>query len=123
MSVKLPIKTITRWNKDALRGRECRDHPKVRGTSYGEVNQLLGTSGCSNKSPYWDWTRMGIILDHNDNRLVVNPGDWIIEIHGKEVDRSKCSTELPVVLTLVMVDELYKDLFEIGKRVKILIVG
>jgi hypothetical protein len=52
-------------------------HPDVRGTSYGEIARMLGTSGCSRSDPYWDWSVMGII-DNFEGPHVVEPGDWII---------------------------------------------
>jgi hypothetical protein len=66
------------WNVGGERlGRECKDHPAVRGTSYMEVHRLLGTSGCSSEEPYWDWARMGVI-ETLEGPHVVLPGDWII---------------------------------------------
>jgi hypothetical protein len=58
------------WHKDG-------DHPAVRRTSYTEVAQLLGTSGCSREEPYYVWNALGII-DTLEGPHVVVPGDWII---------------------------------------------
>ena len=53
------------------------DHPLVRGTSYGEISDELGTSGCSKREPYWPWDKMGMI-DTLEGKHAVTPGDWII---------------------------------------------
>lgn len=53
------------------------DHPAVRRTSYSEVSNELGTSGCSRQPPYWAWDRMGMI-DTPEGRHAVIPGSWII---------------------------------------------
>lgn len=71
-----------RWNAPAggappLRARDCTDHPAVRPTSYAEVAELLGTSGCSREEPYWAWMVMGVI-DTLEGRHVVIPGDWVV---------------------------------------------
>jgi hypothetical protein len=67
------------WNVGgALLGRECEDCDAVRGTSYLEINQMLGTSGCSNDETMWDWSRMGII-ETLEGKHVVTPNDWIIK--------------------------------------------
>lgn len=59
------------------------DHPKVRKTNYMEVNEMLGTNGCSREEPYWNWDAMGVI-DTLEGKHVVIPGDWIITgIHGE----------------------------------------
>ncbi len=73
--------TAVQWNKDIIRARDCEDHPKVRSTSYMEVYNLIGTSGCSNEEPYWNWEVLGVIETPN-GKLVVNPGTWIIEHHS-----------------------------------------
>ena len=46
-------------------------------TSYMEVSEICGTSGCSKEPPYWDWSVMGVI-DTLEGKHVVSPGDWII---------------------------------------------
>lgn len=51
---------------------------EVRGTSYMEVHNLLGTSGCSSKDPYWNWSTLGVI-DTLEGKMVCEPGDWIIK--------------------------------------------
>lgn len=71
-----------RWNaftedSGPLNGYECQDHPAVKGTSYMEVSSLIGTSGCSAESPWWDWSVMGMIVTNQGRHLVI-PGDWIV---------------------------------------------
>ena len=71
------------WNVGGKQlGRECADHPAVRGTSYQEIHELLGTSGCSNDAEMWDWSRLGVI-ETKRGRLVVYPNDLIIERNGE----------------------------------------
>lgn len=72
-------------------GRECKDHPAVRGTTYMEVRELLGTSGCSREAPYWDWAVMGVI-ETLEGRHVVIPGDWIIT--GVQGEHYPCKPEI-----------------------------
>ena len=60
----------TQWFKNG-------DHPAVRLTSYMEVANELGTSGCSREEPYWTWQAMGMI-DTLEGKHAVVPGDWII---------------------------------------------
>lgn len=76
------------WNPPARDGRavfaaDCQDHPAVRPTSYMEVWELIRTSGCSKEEPYWVWSVMGV-LETPKGRLVVSPGDWIIELPGTQ---------------------------------------
>lgn len=82
--VLLELETMVQWNPPAngkvKLGRECDDVGGVRGTSYGEVHELIGTSGCSKQPPYWNWSTMGVIEDPIGNRLVVSPGDWILKM-------------------------------------------
>jgi hypothetical protein len=71
------------WNTPDKNGkvklaRECKDHPKVRPTSYLEVSEMLGTAGCSQEQPYWDWSVMGVI-DTLEGKHIVRPGDYIIK--------------------------------------------
>ena len=69
------------WNINILPAIDCKDHYKVRSTSYGEIYSLLGTSGCSTKSPWWSWYVMGIIEE--ENRIqVVCPNDYIVDFNG-----------------------------------------
>jgi hypothetical protein len=73
----------TRWNTPDEKGvpawtRDNADHPAVRPTHYMEIADLYGTSGCSKGYPYWTYVAMGII-DTNRGKVVVEPGDWIIE--------------------------------------------
>src|SRR5690348_11208557 len=66
------------WNVNGeCLGRDCLDHPLVRGTSYAEVNEMIGTSGCSNDSEMWDWSRMGCV-ETLEGKHLVTPNDWII---------------------------------------------
>lgn len=46
----------------------------VHPTSYNEVHALVGTSGCSPKSPYWGW-EVCATLDTPRGKLLVVPGD------------------------------------------------
>lgn len=68
-----------RWNVDKLNGYECKDHPRVMGTCYDEVWRLVGTSGCSKDANMYQWSVMGVIAT-NQGKLLVNPGDWVIEV-------------------------------------------
>lgn len=54
-------------------------HPAVRGTSYMEVHELVGTSGCSPEEPYWVWSALGVI-ETKRGKILVCPNDWIIEM-------------------------------------------
>lgn len=72
-----------RWNVPDENGKvllaqECKDHPAVRPTSYIEVSNLVGTSGCSKELPHWDWAVLGII-DTLEGKHLVSPGDYIIK--------------------------------------------
>lgn len=62
---------------DAVQWFKYGDHPSVRKTSYGEVSDELGTSGCSRREPYYAWHVMGMI-DTLEGKHAVTPGDWII---------------------------------------------
>ena len=53
---------------------------KVRGTSYGELSDLLKTSGCGKTHPYYTWIVVGIIEDTHGTQVVM-PGDWLVEIY------------------------------------------
>lgn len=74
----------TRWNapsSDAAKPvwtRDCKDHAAVRQTTYMEIADIYGTSGCSKQEPYWTYTVLGII-ETPRGKLVVEPGDWIVE--------------------------------------------
>ncbi len=77
------------WNVGGKQlGRECEDHPAVRGTSYQEVYALIGTAGCSSDATMWDWSRLGVI-ETKRGRLVVYPGDSIIERDSEFYPRAK----------------------------------
>ena len=67
------------WNVNCLNGYACTDHPAVQGTNYMEVHNLIGTSGCSKGNPWWQWSVMGVILTEQ-GKLLVNPGDWVVEV-------------------------------------------
>jgi hypothetical protein len=67
------------WNKNAVWARDCKDHPEVRSTSYGEVFEILGTAGCSREEPFWSWMVLGVLETERGKQLVC-PGDSIIEI-------------------------------------------
>lgn len=53
-------------------------HPAVRGTTYMEVHQLIGTAGVSPEEPYWIWSTMGVI-ETTRGKLLVCPNDWVLE--------------------------------------------
>jgi len=79
-----PVRHPTRWNTpsdkgELLWGRDCKDHPLVRGTSYDEVHKLIGTSGCSRSKELWTWTVLGV-METPKGSLVIYPGDWIVEV-------------------------------------------
>lgn len=56
----------------------------VRPTNYGEVNELLGTSGCSKEHPYWDWVVLGV-LETTRGRIIVHPGDWVVLVNDEPI--------------------------------------
>jgi hypothetical protein len=62
---------------DAVQWHKHGDHPDVMRTSYGEIARLLGTSGCSPETPFWDWSVMGVIKTLEGVHVVI-PGDWIV---------------------------------------------
>lgn len=74
----------TQWFRDG-------DHPAVRRTSYMEVANILGTSGCSREAPYWMWQAMGMI-DTLEGTHAVVPGDWIIT--GVKGEHYPCKPEI-----------------------------
>ncbi len=51
----------------------------VRPTSYMEVHELIGTSGCSNDGNLWAWSILGVV-DTPRGKLVVYPGDTLVEV-------------------------------------------
>lgn len=67
------------------------DHPSVRRTSYTEVAQGLGTSGCSRGPECWSWAVMGVI-DTLEGPHFVIPGDWIIT--GVRGEHYACKAEI-----------------------------
>lgn len=69
------------WNPKADRYMSSFAPQYVRGTSYGEVNVHLGTSGCSRNEPFYDWSVMGVI-ETPRGKLFVAPTDWIIPLGG-----------------------------------------
>lgn len=73
----------TLWNKEAGLAFDCKDHPKVRSTSYIEIHNLIGTSGCSKEPPYWDWSVLGI-LDSERGKTIVYPGDVLLDLESGE---------------------------------------
>lgn len=52
---------------------------RVRPTGYDEVSLLLGTAGCAKEKPYWIHRVMGV-LETSRGKLVLVPGDWVIEV-------------------------------------------
>ena len=77
------------------------DSPLVRKTSYLEVSNELGTSGCSKGDPYWTWERMGMI-DTLEGKHAVIPGDWIIQ--GIQGEPYPCKPDI-FELTYELVEE------------------
>jgi hypothetical protein len=63
----------------------------IRSTSYGEVSQLLGTSGCSKEFPYWNWSVMAVV-DTKEGKHVASPGDWIIT--GVQGEKYPCKPDI-----------------------------
>jgi hypothetical protein len=67
------------------------DHPAVRRSSYAEIAQLLGTSGCSAEPPYWGWDRLGVV-ETLEGMHVVCPGDFIVT--GIKGERYPCKPDI-----------------------------
>lgn len=63
----------------------------VRATSYGEVADLLGTSGCSKEPPYWDWSVMAVV-ETKEGKHMASPGDWIIT--GVQGEKYPCKPDI-----------------------------
>lgn len=78
------------FNPDAVPFRSGR-WPGVRKTSYIEVSQLLGTSGCSRTEPFWDWSVMGIVHTR-EGQHVVCPGDYVLT--GVNGEPSVCRADI-----------------------------
>lgn len=72
-------------------------HPAVRGTTYMEVHDLLGTAGSSPEHPYWTWSVCGVITSVR-GRQVVCPNDWILEASDG--------------FYIVLPDAVYKNLYK-----------
>lgn len=53
-------------------------YPNVTPTSYQEVNELIGTSGCSKEWPFYSWDRMGTVITIHGQNTIVTPEDWIL---------------------------------------------
>lgn len=68
-----------RWNVEAVPAFTLEDETLVSPTSYMEVFELIGTSGCSNTPEMWTWSVMGV-LETSRGNIVVNPGDWVVEL-------------------------------------------
>lgn len=59
--------------------REITDlHPAIRGTHYGEVSDLLDTSGCSKYHPWWTWSVLGMVQTEH-GKMIIAPNEWLIE--------------------------------------------
>lgn len=78
------IVSAIRWNipvfgvpHDHMSG--YKGHPKVRFTTYDEVFEILKTPGNSKNNPLWTWQVLGI-LETVRGKLIVYPGDWIVEL-------------------------------------------
>jgi hypothetical protein len=69
---------------DAVEWTATTKHPKVSRTSYTEVAQLLGTSGCSHSPECWSWHVLGMIHTPT-GKQIVRPGDWVITEASGEV--------------------------------------
>ena len=67
------------------------DSPDVRKTTYMEVANELGTSGCSREEPFWGWETMGMI-DTLEGKYAVIPGDWIIT--GVRGEKYACKPDI-----------------------------
>ena len=98
------------WNVPDKNGKvllaiKCKDHSKVRATSYQEISNLCGTAGCSKEPPYWDWSVMGII-DTLEGKHVVSPGDYIIK--GVKGEYYPCKPDI-FELTYEKVDNDYTE--------------
>ena len=107
-------------------------HPSIRPTSYMEVHQLLGTSGCSNDAAMWDWSVLGVI-ENPRGKVVVFPGDVIrvitpgvyypnptvdvvdIEVEPTLIDSELISQLVKACEAVHRVTELYPDIPEIQK--------
>lgn len=48
----------------------------VRPSSYDEVSDMLGTSGCSREPEMWDWSVMGFLVLPGGGQML-KPGDWV----------------------------------------------
>lgn len=102
VKAKTPVLSV-RWNAPSpIDGRpifasDCFDHPSVQPTTYMEVAESLGTSGCSKKEPYWIWSVMGV-LHTSRGKLFVNPGDYVVWFGGDSY--------------LVLSEAQYLELFE-----------
>lgn len=88
------------WTLRPQLGYEVEGVPNVRPTSYREVSELLGTSGCSRTDDVnmWDWSVLGI-LETPRGKIVVSPGDWVV----MEIEEPKS--------TYVVTDEEFKLMF------------
>lgn len=76
-----------RWNAPSpIDGKpafaeDCDDHPAVKPTTYMELNEAFGTSGCSVEHPHWTWPVMGVI-NTDKGKLFVSPGDYVVWFGG-----------------------------------------
>lgn len=78
----------TQWNPSRLNSmdreidpetrRPITEHPNIRHTSYSEVFDILGTSGCSHGEPWWTWMVLGVCKTPY-GRLVIAPYQWLNE--------------------------------------------
>lgn len=78
-----------RWNVPTEDGkpadaRDCVVEGLVRNTSYSEISDLLGTSGCSSLEPHWGWEVLGVVVTAR-GRVVVSPGDWVVTLNGDPI--------------------------------------
>ena len=84
---KLLVESAVRWNdaSNPVNSYECKDSDHVRGTSYSEVFDTIGTSGCSKEYPYYIWSVLGVI-ETPRGKLVVSPGDWIVTFSSGRIE-------------------------------------
>lgn len=76
-ALRQPVEAA-QWNAESKLARALGKINPVRATTYLEVHNLVGTSGCSYDKEMYDWSVLGI-LETAQGKLIVRPGDWIIE--------------------------------------------
>ncbi len=83
----LLVKAVVKWNPDNKLTHSLFDEVgltpaqlAVRPTTYMEVHQLIGTSGCSPTPEMWDWSVMGVMTTTR-GKILVCPGDYLITLY------------------------------------------